>query len=227
MTSRIFVTATGTEIGKTYLSAAIVTAACRINHSVHALKPLMSGFAPDAYGASDAGILLSALGEKVTPETVSDICLHAFPPPLAPNVAARQLGVEIDDEALLDFCRRGLKTDAGLILVEGAGGVLSPATDDMLQADLIAALDLPAILVTTNYLGAVSHTLTALESLERRQIPVAAMVVSQPTPDAATPTSLIDELLRLRPEIAILAAPFGIDPNQLGDDVLSVLNPKK
>ncbi|MEX6632791.1 dethiobiotin synthase [Hyphococcus lacteus] len=223
MMQNIFVTAIGTEIGKTYVSAATLLAARKRSLSVHALKPLMSGFSPDEYLHSDAGILLTAAGEDINEPALAKTCLHALPPALAPNVAARQIGVEIDDEALIEFCRVGLETKADFHLIEGAGGVLSPATDTLLQVDLIATLNLPVILVAANYLGAVSHTLTALESLERRNINVSAIVVSQPTRETAHPDGLIAELARLHAEIPVFAAPFEAPATALGEAVLSTL----
>ena len=227
MTQNIFVTAIGTEIGKTYVSAAILLAARKRNLSAHALKPLMSGFSPDEYQQSDAGILLAAVGEDINDATLAKTCLHAFPPALAPNVAAQQLGVEIDDEALIEFCRVGLETKAAFHLIEGAGGVLSPATDTLLQADLIVALDLPVVLVAANYLGAVSHTLTAMESLEQRNIQVSAIVVSQPSPVTAQPEGLISELARLHADIPVFAAPYKAPAVELGEAILATLGQRQ
>lgn len=207
MSNAFFITATGTEIGKTYVSASLLQAARDAGRSVSAIKPLMSGFDPDNLLASDAGQLLKACGREATPENVNAICLHSFTPPLAPNVAARQAGVALDDDALTAFCEDGLSRAADLCLVEGAGGVLSPATDSMLQADLAARLKLPAILITADYLGTVSHTLSAMEALDRRGVPVSAVVVSEPSPGAA-PDEMEAELARWRPEAVFLTAHY-------------------
>ena len=174
----------------------------------------------------DAGVLLTALNRNVTPDSVGEICLHAFAEPLAPNIAARHTNVTIEDAALVSFCKNHLAENSepsGLCLIEGAGGFLSPATDSMLQADLMRALGLPAILVTANYLGSISHTLATLEAMERRNIPAAAIIVSQPDSSLADPTAFIDEMRRLQPAHTYIAARHNTDALALGCEVLDAV----
>ena len=152
--------------------------------------------------------MLAALGAPVTPDRVAQICFARFAPPLAPNVAMRRAGMTQDFAAIRAFAARSVPdTPAGLHLIEGAGGVMSPVTDDKLHLDLIEDLDLPVILVAAGYLGAVSHTLTALTCLEARAIPVAALIVSQPTAEAEPPQHLIDEVKRWS-DVTGLALPY-------------------
>lgn len=185
----------GTEIGKTYVACALLRQARAQGLSVRALKPVMSGCAPDDLAASDAGRLLAACGKAPSHENVGRICLHAFEAPLAPNVAARRAGVKLDYDSILAFTRQASE-EADLVLIEGAGGVLSPLTDTHLNVDLAADLGFPVILVTANYLGAVSHTLTAIEALEKRNIDIAGIAISQPTDEFADPADLAAELAR-------------------------------
>lgn len=193
-----FVTATGTDIGKTYLSAGLLAAWRAEGLRVAATKPLMSGFSEDELEQSDAGRLLAAMSEAATPEAVSRICLHRLTPPLAPNVAMRQAGIRQDRAEILDFVRMRLSSDADFHLVEGAGGVMSPLTDDSLQIDLMASLALPVILVTAPYLGSISHTLTAIDALAARGLSLSALVISQPSPGGPGPAGYRDEILRYR-----------------------------
>lgn len=205
-----FVTATGTDIGKTYLSARLL-AACRASGmQVAATKPVMSGFSEAEIEQSDAGRLLSAMGEAVTPEAVSRICLHRLTPPLAPNIAMRQASVRQDFQEILRFVRMRLASETDLHLVEGAGGVMSPLTDDSLQTDLMAALGLPVILVTAPYLGSISHTLTAMDAIAARGLTLAALVVSEPVPGGSGPDAFRDELLRIR-KVPAFVLPNGAD----------------
>lgn len=200
-----FVTATGTDIGKTYLSAGLLSAWHAAGLSVAATKPLMSGFSEDQLEQSDAGRLLAAMGEAVTPAAVSAICLHRPTPPLAPNVAMRQAGIRQDYRDVVDFVRQRLNTGSDVHLVEGAGGVMSPVTDDRLQIDLMADLALPVILVTAPYLGSISHTLTALDAIAARGLSLAALVVSEPSPGGPDPAGFCSEILRFRsPPVFIL-----------------------
>lgn len=191
---RAAILAAGTELGKTHVAAALLKAARARGLSVRAAKPVMSGFDPQAPEASDAGRLAAACG--LGPESVRDLCLFAFAPPLAPNVAARREGVTVTRAMLAAFAGAALAPGPDFALVEGAGGVLSPLADDCLNADLAADLGTPVVLVTANYLGAVSHTLTATEACERRGAAVAALAISQPSPAYGPPAGLGGELAR-------------------------------
>lgn len=195
--SAYFVTAIGTDIGKTYASAQLLSAARDRDQRVSASKPLMSGFGEAALDASDAGQLLAAMGRPVTPATVSEICLHRFEPPLAPNVAMRRAGMMQDYTEILSFARAGLPAGPdAFYLVEGAGGLMSPVTDEKLHSDFILDLDIPVILVAAGYLGAVSHTLTALDWLRSNRVTVAALIVSQPLKTSEDPSHLMGEVRR-------------------------------
>ena len=188
--------ATGTEIGKTFVSCALLRRAQAHGRSVAAVKPVMSGFSADALAESDAGQLAAACGETLRRESLARYCLFSFEEALAPNVAARRAGVEVRFDDLVDFSRKGLDVGADFALVEGAGGVLSPLTDTHLNVDLAIALKLPVVMVTANYLGSVTHTLTALEACRSRGVAVASLAVSQPTSEYGAPAEIAEELGR-------------------------------
>jgi dethiobiotin synthetase len=194
--SAVFVTAIGTDCGKTHVSAAVLRELTALGRPALALKPLMSGYSPAKLETSDAGRLLAALGRPVTAEAVAEICWKRFTEWSAPNVAARNAGVSLEYALLLEFVRSRLAAHEGAALVEGAGGVMSPLTDTHTNIDLIADLGLPVVLMASNYLGAVSHTLTALEALEHRKLAVAAIAVTQSLPNAGLAAPLIAELGR-------------------------------
>lgn len=194
-----FVTATGTDIGKTYVSAALLSAWRRQGLSTEAVKPVMSGFAEDALDPSDAGRLLTAMGRPVTAEEVSDVCLHRLAPPLAPNLAMRLAGIPQDYGAIVRFCRSRLDRPADRHLIEGAGGVMSPLTDDTLQLDLMRDLALPVVLVTAPYLGSISHTLTAMDALASAGLTLAVLAVSEPVSQGAGLERFASEITRFRP----------------------------
>jgi len=168
----------------------------------------MSGFKEDELAVSDAGCLLRAMGQEATPESISKICLHRFAPPLAPNVAMRQAGMAQDYQAIVDFARAGIPDDPNVMtLIEGAGGVMSPVTDNTSHIDLMADLGLPVILVASSYLGAVSHTLTAIECLKARGLNISVLIASQPSANDQEPAHLIGEVTRFHP-LPIYALPF-------------------
>lgn len=193
-----FVTAIGTEIGKTYVSRRLLERWRARGEAVAAIKPVMSGFGESELEASDAGQLLTGCGIPVSPAAVAQICMHRFEAPLAPNVAMRQAGVAQDYHAILGFARHALEqSGADRMIVEGAGGVMSPLTDDALQIDLMADLGLPVLLVAAPYLGAVSHTLSALDALAARGLTVSRLVISQPG-RASDPDALAREVALFR-----------------------------
>jgi dethiobiotin synthetase len=203
----VFITAIGTDAGKTHVACSLVRAMAERGAPLLALKPLMTGFDPAKLEASDAGRLLTAAGVEATDAAVRDICFWSSPEWSAPNLAARNAGQTLDHAEVLAWLRARLAAAAGPALVEGAGGVMSPLTDGATNIDLMADLGGPVILVACNYLGAVSHTLTACESLERRGLGPAAIVVSQPWPNAGPPAPFVEELRR-RLAPPILVAPF-------------------
>jgi dethiobiotin synthetase len=209
--SAAFVTAIGTDCGKTHVSAAILRELIAQGRPALALKPLMSGYSPDALEASDAGRLLTAMGRPVTQETVNEICWKSFTDWLAPNVAARRAGVTLDYADLIGFVHAGLREHQGPALIEGAGGVMSPLTDTHTNLDLATDLGRPVLLLASNYLGGVSHTLTALEVLAQRDLAVKAVVVTETLPNAGPSEPFIEELARWT-KIPLLGAKFARTP---------------
>jgi dethiobiotin synthetase len=212
MSRALFVSAIGTDCGKTHVAAALLRELRRRGHSVMAVKPLMSGYSHDALESSDAGRLLAACGQAVTEQAIEDVCWKRFTEWSAPNVAARRAGVALSYRDLVAFVRRRLEQCSGIALVEGAGGVMSPLTDTHTNIDLMADLGLPVLLMASNYLGAVSHTLTALQALERAGIEVAMLGVTQALPNAGPAAPLIDELTRWT-TIPIFQASFSKSPS--------------
>lgn len=205
--SGVFVTAIGTDCGKTHVSAAILRHMRGARRPALALKPLMSGFSPDQLEASDAGRLLLAMGLPVNAATVGDICWRSFVEPLAPNVAARRAGVALAYAEMLEFLQTRIAAHSGAVLVEGAGGVMSPLTDTHTNIDLAADLGFPVVLLASSYLGAISHTLTAVEVLTQRGLKPALIVATEPSADASPAAPFIDELGRWT-DIRLLAAQY-------------------
>ncbi len=189
-----FVTASGTEVGKTVVACLLCRQLRAAGTRVRAVKPVITGFADDAPGGTDTALLLDAQGLDATPGAIAEASPWRFRAALSPDMAARREGRSIDFQGLVDFCR-GLRDEAGdVLLIEGLGGVLVPLTDKETVADWIAALEVPALLVTGSYLGTLSHTLSAAESLKARGVPLAAVIVSEsadsPVPLAETVETL-------------------------------------
>ena len=203
----LFVTATGTDIGKTFVTAGIVGALRRQGRAVEALKPVLSGFDPERSAESDAGRLLAALGLPVSPSEIERIAPWRFTPPLSPDMAARKEGREIDFAALVAFCRAAMNQAEDALLIEGVGGVMVPLTDRHTVLDWMVALGLPVLLVTGSYLGTISHTLTALDVVRRRGLTVRAIVISESESSTVDLGETVRTLARFTSRAAIVTVP--------------------
>lgn len=175
--STLFITSSGTEIGKTFIACALIHQLRTRGYSVCALKPVVTGLTANALGASDSGLLLEALGRPVDTEHVAAVSPWRFREPLSPDMAAEREDRHIPFDELVAFCRNDIGED--VTLIEGIGGVMVPLDRRHTVLDWIAALDVPTLLVTGSYLGTLSHTLTAVGMLRARNVEIAGIVVNQ------------------------------------------------
>jgi dethiobiotin synthetase len=182
----IFITATGTDVGKTYVAASLIRHLRQMGRLVDALKPVVSGFDPEQAVASDPGVLLHALGLPVTMAEIDRISPWRFGAALSPDLAARREGRGIDVDAVVAFCQTAIDQRRDILLIEGVGGVMVPLDEQRTILDVMMALQLPLILVAGSYLGTISHTLTALDALYQRNLKVVATIVSE-TPGSTVP----------------------------------------
>lgn len=182
--SAFFVTGSGTEIGKTFVTAALIGEQRRRGRAVAALKPVASGFDPAQAEDSDPAVLLAALGEPLTREALDRIAPWRFRAPLSPDMAAARESRSTDFAKLVEHSRVAIATAPGTLLIEGIGGVMVPLDERHTVLDWMAALHIPAIVVGGSYLGAISHALTALDALRSRSLASAAFVVNE-TPQSS------------------------------------------
>ncbi len=202
----IFVTATGTDVGKTFVPAALIRHFRATGRAVEAIKPVVSGFDPAASQASDPGVLLAALGRPVTLEEIDRIAPWRFAPPLSPDMAAAREGRAIGFDALLDFSRRPAKTGS-ILLIEGVGGIMVPLDEKHTVLDWMKALRVPVLLVAGSYLGTISHTLTALHVLAQRNLDIAAVVVSESEIGGAALDDTVTSIARFAQPIDVVGVP--------------------
>jgi dethiobiotin synthetase len=179
--SAVFITATGTDIGKTFVARGLIRHLVDQERAVDAIKPVVSGFSPSKAASSDPGLLLAALGRPVTTAEIARISPWRFAAPLSPDLAAERENRQIDFDALVDFCKTAINDVPDLLLIEGVGGVMVPLDHHHTVLDWIAALAVPVILIAGNYLGTLSHTLTAVHALASRNIAVNSVVITETT----------------------------------------------
>ncbi|MES1156151.1 MAG: dethiobiotin synthase [Alphaproteobacteria bacterium] len=213
--SALFVTGAGTEIGKTYVSCALLRAWRAQGVACDALKPVVSGYDEAEPEGSDPGLLLEALGRAATPGEIARIAPLRFRAPLAPPLAARAEGTTIDYDALVSTGKQRIGATQGMLLIEGAGGVMSPLTDARTMLDLIADLGAPVVFVAGSYLGAVSHALTGLEVLKVRGVSIAAVAVSESL-DSVGLNETCAMIRGVRRDLTIYAAPRGVQTDWAG-----------
>ncbi len=180
MNQGFLITGTDTGVGKTFVTSlmAMVLTDAGINTGV--MKPVETGCAVKngRLIPIDAMTLKNASGAE---DPLDAINPFRFAPALAPNIAARLENVKIDLRKIKD-CFKSLSKAHDLILVEGAGGLLSPLTDEKTMADLAVALKLSIIIVAPSRIGVINHALLTVECARRRNLHIDGIILNNPTP---------------------------------------------
>ena len=186
----LFITATGTGIGKTIVTTILAWQAKQAGKSVRALKPVISGFTEDTYDESDTALILRSLNLEETEDAINNISPWRYEAPLAPDMAAARENAVLDFEKLISFCKEAVEGPDDIVLIEGVGGLMVPLSETRTVLDWIKALDCSSLLVSGSYLGTISHTLTAMETAEKYHLPIKAIIISEseesPVPVAET-----------------------------------------
>jgi dethiobiotin synthetase len=190
----IFITATASDVGKTFVAASLIRHLRDMGRQVDAIKPIVEGYDPAQAAASDPGVLLAALGLPFSPEAIDRIAPWRFRAAISPELAARHEHRGIDVDQVLAYCETAIDRRRDILLIEGVGGIMVPLDAERTMLDVMMALRLPLILVTGSYPAAISHTLTALDSLFRREMSVIATIVSE-TPGSAVPLEDVVETI--------------------------------
>ena len=174
----LFVSGTDTNVGKTYVAACLARELRAAGVAVGVYKPAASGcsFQDGQTVSGDAFALWEAAGR---PGTLDEVCPQRFLAPLAPHLAARAEGRELDRQQLRDGLNRWLDRSE-LVIVEGAGGLLSPLGDDDFVADLAVDFQFPMLIVADNKLGAINQTLQTVFVARRYRggVPVVGVVLN-------------------------------------------------
>lgn len=195
----VFITSTGTGIGKTFLTAGLVRYFRDQARSVEACKPVISGFDPSAPEASDTGVILSE-------EEIDRISPWRFAAPLSPNMAASKEGREIDFQALVTYSRK-CAASADIALIEGVGGIMVPLDGRHTVLDWMLETRLPTLLVVGSYLGTISHTLSPLEVLERRGLEVRAIVIDETVDSSVALEDTVAAIKQFAQQTDVVALP--------------------
>jgi dethiobiotin synthetase len=201
--SGVFVTGTGTEVGKTIISAVLARTLAAEGRRVAVFKPAFTGMDeyPD-YDEAAALATLAAAGDgwpsvvglpdpatlraaARSSQTDAEISPYRFDPPMSPHLAAGLAGVEIDPEQVM-AAARAAADGADAIICEGAGGLLVPLSPSWTMRSCAVELGYPLVIVSPPGLGAINHTLLTVESARSVGLKVAAVVIN-PWPAEPTP----------------------------------------
>lgn len=176
MATGLFITATDTGAGKTYLATRLTETLTAQGCKVAVRKPVESG-CPEIEGRlvpQDARALRRAAGDW---EPLETICPYPLREPLSPPRAARRMKQKLFLDALAAACV--MPEDADLLIVEGAGGLFAPLAEDALNADLARALNLPVLLVVPDRLGAINQALLGIHAITHYGLKLAGVILNQ------------------------------------------------
>jgi dethiobiotin synthetase len=175
----LFVTATDTGVGKTFVACALARSLRARGRDVGVMKPVASGCVAEGGGGlecEDARLLVSASGTDDAPSLVTPV---AFEPPLAPTAAARASGSSFDKRCVLDAFGR-LRSGHEVLIVEGIGGLMVPLEGRYTVRDLARDMGAPVLIVARDALGTINHTALTVEAASRAGLEVRGIVLNMP-----------------------------------------------
>lgn len=203
----IFVTGTDTNVGKTLVSAALMRRYRQL--AVRYWKPIQTGIEQDN-DTAEVERLSACTADRVLQAGVR------LPRRVSPHLAAKLTGSPIDIESLVTIAN----SQTGAWIVEGAGGLLVPLTEQVLLIDLIGRLQLPlmpVLIVARSGLGTINHTLMTIEVLTRRALPIAGIVMVGPRNDLARENRTAIEHYGRIPVLGELPVLSPLTPEALGE----------
>ena len=168
----VFVTGTGTGVGKTVVAAAIARTAAAQGHRVGVFKPAVTGL--EEPGEADHELLRRASGSEQDDDAIAP---YRYGPPLSPHLAAELAGEPIDPQRLRDAANAAAE-GADLLVVEGVGGFMVPLTPEYLIRDLAKDLGLPVLVAAAPGLGTINHSLLTLEAVRAANLVPTAVVLT-------------------------------------------------
>jgi dethiobiotin synthetase len=206
-----FVTGTDTGVGKTLVACALLRAFARSGARVVGMKPVAAGaVSDDGVLTNEDVVALRQAGNVDVPQALANP--YCFAPPVAPHIAAREAGVEMDIARLREAFA-ALSAGADCVIVEGAGGFMVPLGPNLDSTQLAQALALPIVLVVGMRLGCLNHALLTRDAIARAGLRLAGWVANHIDPDMLCADENV-EALRERLDAPLLArVAFDPQPN--------------
>ena len=223
----IFITSTGTNIGKTYCTVEILKEMLHRKVLFNAYKPILSGF--DIYNIkdSDSYKILKTNNKEPKIKDIKEITPWLFERAIAPSIAAIKENKSLKYNDVLEWCLK--KSDNNIInIFEGAGGLLVPIEKIKTLLDLMIDLNSKVVLVVGNYLGSVSHTLSAIQNLQHANLQIINIIINKNINNDDIDIKDTESLLRssINKEIIIRKVNYGdkyksISLKKITEDIIS------
>ncbi len=170
-----FITATDTGVGKTTLTAALVTCIKKLGIDVGVMKPVATGvLQKTGFKSSDVSVLYNAAGVHDAEDEINPVFM---PLPVSPYDASKALDILFDKKIIFEQFAK-LQSRHQMMLVEGIGGLLTPLTRDYFVSDLIKDMGLEVIIVTRSTLGTLNHTMMTVKTCRDNKIPIKGILVN-------------------------------------------------
>jgi dethiobiotin synthetase len=182
---KILITSSGTDQGKTLITCALAHQLTRGNNKIRVIKPIISGY---NILSSDTAEILKSQNLPLNKKNIEQTSPWKFKAPLSPHIAANIEQKEINFEEVINFCNDAYSNSKmDYLIIEGAGGLMSPITNDKTMLDLVISLSLELILVVGScYLGAITHLLTAIEVIKNYNIHLIKIIITDNQPNSAS-----------------------------------------
>ena len=206
--TKVFITGTGTGVGKTYVTCNLINVLREAGKSVVGLKPVISGYSEDEIEQSDTACILTALGLGLEPQNVERVSPWRFQEPISPDMAAERENRKIDFLELVKWTSE-TSNDADFKFVEGVGGIMVPLSRASTVLDWIVALNFSVLLVGGSYLGSLSHTLSSIDVLRSRGVKVLAVIISESQEQPVPLHDTAETLKNFVVDIPVLSLPRG------------------
>ena len=204
-----FITGTDTNVGKTWVTLALMTYFKQKKFSVMGMKPVASGCEKiDAHWRNaDALSIAQCNSQWVDYDLINP---YAYEQPISPHLAGKLNPVDV---AVVCSHVQKLQSMADVIIVEGAGGWYAPLNAKQTIADLAQALQLPIILVVSIKLGCINHAQLTFEAIEKAQLPCAGWIAVCNDAEFNCVDDTIDSLVERLPIALLSVLPYLSEPN--------------
>ena len=205
MMASLFVTGTDTDVGKTCVTAGIVSYLSKMNVNVGVMKPFASGYKTTVDSVSDdVKILMKYSGVNDPVDLVNP---YFFEIPTSPYDACKQLNLEIDISRVIDSYKQ-LASIHDVVIVEGIGGIMTPISKNYFVSDLIADLQMNTIIVTGSKVGTMNHLMLTYQHAKEKKIPLNGFVINQNVSDGYESSNLRKQIIDLSGQMVYGAVPY-------------------